>query len=103
MPYLEPDGDFSTQTNQESLEGLVQALQEFTSRLAPLAALVNHNNASLRIAGISMPTVTVSITGTLGGVTTLTNFGTSQPAYIVGVAQTNLAAILGNINNTTGV
>ena len=100
-----PDG-LALETKQDSqielqttLLTLTQTLQELTARLAVLGSMANAGQPALRT--IPIGSVTTTVTGTLTGVGTLTNFGTGYPATEVSHDINNSTAILANINNVT--
>ena len=101
--------------NSETLNLLIQTLQELISRLAPLASMANSGAPALRtipIASVSTAvtgSVTASIAAnqdirTVATVTTagtLTNLGTGKPASEVSDSINRMTVTLGNINNVS--
>lgn len=85
---------------ETTLNTLVETLNELTARLAVLASMANSGAPALRT--IPIGSVSTAVTGTLTGVTTvtnLTNFGTGVPAREVADDMNNVMVTLGNINN----
>lgn len=95
----------STSVNQETLNSLVETLQELVQRLAPLAAAMNSGAPALRTTPIA--SVSTAVTGTVTAtvastvVSSLTNFGTGIPASEMAHDINNQTAILANINNAS--
>lgn len=81
-----------------TLNSLIETLQELTQRLAPLAGAMA-NTAQLRVMQTSVPSTAVT-----GPITSAQSIAEKNPAgvlYPQRVAQENLPAILGNINNVS--
>lgn len=89
--------------NIETLQSLTEAIEDFTARLATLAAMANSGQPALRV--IPIASVSTAVTGTVAvsAVTSVTNqvgMG-GVPAYTIAVAQHNLTADIANIQNVT--
>lgn len=91
--------------NQETLDSLVETLNELNARLTVLAGMANSGIPALRtipVASVSTA-VTGTVTATVANATvtsvgTLTNMGV-VPATLVGNAENNILAELANIKN----
>lgn len=79
------------------LEELTETLNELVSRLNVIASMANSGTPALR--SLLLTGSTTAVTGTLTGVTTLTNLGTSVPANVTAWALQNQNAVMSNINN----
>lgn len=99
LPSSLPTGA-ATSVNQDTLNSLIDTLQELIQRLAPLAGAMN-NMAQLRVVA------TGAVTATGGGYITsaqsIAEKAVAGISYTPRVAQENLTAILSNVNNCTGV
>jgi len=95
----------ATSVNQDTLNSLIETLQELVQRLAPLASAMNAGAPALRTTPIA--SVSTAVTGTVTAtvastvVSSLTNFGTGIPASEMAHDINNQTAILANINNVT--
>jgi hypothetical protein len=92
--------------NQDTLNSLIETLQELTQRLMPLAGAMS-NAVALRVAPISSVStaVTGSVTATGGGYITsaqsIAEKAVAGVSYPEKIAITNSTAIQSNINNVT--
>lgn len=91
----------ATEVNQETLNSLVETLQELVQRLAPLASAMNAGAPALRTTPIASVSTAVTGTVAVSAVTNLTNFGTGTPAKEVADDINNQMVTLCNINNVT--
>lgn len=99
-------GQISVST--DTLNSLIETLQELNTRLTVLAGMANSGAPALRVAPISSVStaVTGSVTvsgsltsaGTVSTVASLTALG-AVPATVVGNSQNNVLVELSNINN----
>ena len=97
----------ATSINQETLNSLIETLQELTSRLNVIASMANSGAPALRtipIASVSTA-VTGSVTATVAStvVSSVTNFGTGIPAKEIADDMNNLMVTMANINNASAV
>lgn len=90
--------ELADSTNQETLNSLVDTLNELNSRLTVLAGMANSGAPALRVAPISSVSTAVTGTITATSVGTVTNLGV-VPGTIVGNAQNNVLVTLANITN----
>lgn len=87
--------------NQETLISLIGTLQELSQRLAPLASAMNSGAPGLRVTpnAATLP-VSGTVTATVAS-TSITNFGTGNPAKEVADDINSQMVTLCNINNVT--
>ena len=91
----------ATSVNQETLNSLIETLNELNARLMVLASMANSGQPALRV--IPIASVATAVSGSLTTVTSvgsLTNIGT-VPANVVAWSQQNLLVTQANINNAT--
>ncbi len=91
----------ATSVNQDTLNSLIETLQELVQRLAPLASAMNAGAPALRTTPIASVSTAVTGTVAVSAVTNLTNFGTGIPASEMAHDMNNQTAILANINNAS--
>jgi len=80
----------ATSANQDTLESLIETLQELVARLAVLTSWASSGAPGMRVVGVSMPST--AVTGPL----------TSAQLVAENNRINNVSVVLGNINNCTG-
>lgn len=91
----------ATSDKQDTLETLVDTLQELVQRLAPFASSVQvQGGIGLRVVPISAPST--AVTGPLTNAQYIATRAVGGIHYTQRTAGENLAAVQSNINNVTG-
>jgi len=89
----------ATSISQETLNSLVETLQELTTRLTAIAATVA-NTQQLRVVQASVPST--AVTGPITSANSIAEKAVGGISYAEKMAITNNTAILANVNNCIG-
>jgi len=88
----------ATSVNQDTLNYLIETLQELNSRLTAIASTVA-NTAQLRVVQTSVPST--AVTGPITSAQSIAEKAVAGISYPEKMAITNYAAIQSNINNVS--
>jgi hypothetical protein len=92
--YDDTTDEVALASNQDSIQSLIETLQELIQRLAPLASVIA-NTAALRIT----PIASVTVSGPITSAQSIAEKNVAGVSYTQRVAAENLTVIQSNIQN----